>query len=286
MVMHNFLFRAVFIIVSAVLLSSCIMEDRYACPSYLTIDMSDVNREMEWGQIWFFDPFGKLLYKDTISRSMFDNPYVVQIAREDYAKCYVWGNIGKNTLLSEEYSLNTNLTMLDNLPADSLYFYSCNINTNAEFSNIKLRANKEFATVNIIFPGYCDTTAYNVNISIECKNRGFFLDKSFIEKSVTTKAELCRLGLDYSMFSSRILRQGDARDIKMILQVEEKQKGKNSDIKAILAPVPIGTFLYENGYDMLQEDLSDITIKIDLAGNFLYLQVEDWENEKRFDINF
>lgn len=286
MVMHRMFLFAVCSILTLLLCQSCITEDRYACPSYLTIDMSAVSRDVEVGYIWFFDPFGNMLYKDTIKRSMFSKPYTIEITRDDFAKCYMWGNVGKNTLLKEEYSLNTKLSKVDDRPADSLYFYSCDLNTNMESSYLQLDAKKEFATMNIICSGYCDTSAFNIDIALFCKNRGFFIDKTFIEEYISTKAQLSVLGLDYSLFSTRILRQADVRDIIMKLNISPKSISRSQINNKIEANIPIGEFLIESGYDMTQENLSDITLKLDIAACFLYIKSENWKEEKKFYVEF
>lgn len=284
--MHRIFLFAVCSIVTLFLCQGCITEDRYACPSYLTIDMSSMSKDVEEGYIWFFDPFGNMLHKDTIKRSMFSKPYSIEITREDYAKCYMWGNLGKNTLLQEEYSLNTHLSKLDGKPADSLYFYSCDLNTNMESSYLKLDAKKEFATMNIVCSGYCDTSAFNINVTLLCKNRGFFVDKTFIEEYISTKAQLGVLGLDYSLFYTRILRQADVRDIKMTLDISPKLGKIVENPKSVVATIPIGEFLMESGYDMLQDNLSDISVKLDIAACFLYIKGEDWKKEKKFYVEF
>jgi hypothetical protein len=266
--------------------NSCILEERELCPTYLTIDMSMIDRNVEQGHIWFFDSDGNLLYKDTVSRGMFNKPYVVKIPRDDYAKCYMWANMGKNTLLNEEYSLNTSLTVLDNKPADSIYFYSCDINTNREFSNLTLLANKEFATINLTLTSYCDTTAYNTSIIIECRSRGFLVDKSFIETSSRVKAQLCETGVDYSLFATRILRQTDIKDIKLYVTISPKNDSRFSEVDNISAIIPIGQYLTESGYDMYEENLSDISMELDIVGCFLSIKGEDWKEEKKFYVKF
>lgn len=259
------------------LLGSCtVFENRDGCPNYLTVDMREVDKTIKEWQMWLFDEEGKLLLKDTIYRRSYMEPYVVSVPRADNVKCLMWGNMRNATHIEENYSYGTFFEKLPGVWADSLYFFADTISTGRENSYVKVIPGKEFATVDIFIKGWLGDD-YEAQVAVICASAGFYVSKEFLERGAVTYASVYELGDTYTHFRSRILRQPDTENVLLKLYIRDlNPDGSLGEIK-VDTEVPLGEYLFENGYDMGNLSLEDIEIEIDYSYNRFQVKVADWE---------
>ena len=264
-------------VAGATLLGSCtVFEDRDVCPNYLVVDLQGVDKTIKEWQMWLFDDDGRLLLKDTIFRRLYQEPYVVSVPRANNVKCLMWGNMRGATRLEENYSYGTYFEKLPGIWADSLYFFGETISTKGEESYVKVVPGKEFATVDVFVKGWVGDD-YEAEVAIICASAGFYVSKEFLEKSTVTYASEYEKGDYFTHFRSRIWRQPDTENVLLKLFIRDlNPDGTLGDVQ-IDAEVPLGEYLYENGYDMSGPSLQDIEIEVDYSFNSFQLKVADWE---------
>ena len=261
----------------AVLLCSCtVFEDRDVCPNTLVVDLQGVDKTIKEWQMWLFDEEGTLLLKDTIFRRSYQEPYVVSVPRADNVKCLMWGNMRGATHLEESYSCGTYFEKLPNVWADSLYFFGETISTRGEDSYVKVVPGKEFATVDVYVKGWVGDD-YEAEVAIICASAGFYVSKDFLEKSTVTYASVYDKGDYFTRFRSRIWRQPDTENVLLKLYICDLNPDGSLGEVQVDTEVPLGEYLFENGYDMNGTWLEDIEIEVDFSFNVFQVKVADWE---------
>lgn len=265
------------LLLGSVLLVSCtVFEDRRVCPNYLVVDLRDVDKTIKEWQMWLFDDGGKLLFKDTIYRRSYQEPYVVTVPRADRVKCLMWGNMRNATEIEEDYSYRTCFEKLPGVWADSLYFFTETISTGQENSYVKVVPGKEFATVDIYVKGWVGND-YEAEVAIICASSGFYVAKDFLYRTNVTYAGIFDKGDYFTHFRSRIWRQPDTENVLLKLYIRDlNPDGSLGEVK-VDTEVPLGEYLFENGYDMNSVSLEDIEIEIDYSYNRFQVKVADWE---------
>lgn len=255
-----------------------VLEDRDGCQCYLTVDMRGVDRSIKDWHLWLFNDSGDLIFRDTIHRRNYTYPYVVEVPRSEKVQCLLWGNIRGATTLNESYSLGTFMLKEMGMSADSLYFSTDTISTSGEESYLKVLPNKEFATVDILMKGWIGVD-YRVEMSLECASSGFFIDKKFCGSRNTTDLQISDIGNYYTLFTGRILRQYDTENLKLSLYVRKcLANGEDGEVLYDMS-LPIGNYLEQNGYNMYDGPMEDITMELDFSYNNFLIRAEDWSAE-------
>lgn len=264
-------------LIGALLVGSCsVFENREGCPNYLAVDLKEVDRTIKEWQMWLFDEEGTLLLKDTIYRRSYQELYMISVPRANNVQCLMWGNMRNATKVEECYSYNTSFEKLPDIWADSLYFFEDVFSTKGEKSYVKVVPGKEFATVDIFIKGWAGND-YEAEVAIICASSGFYVSKKFLEGTVVTYAGVQERGDYYTHFRSRILRQPDTENVLLKLYIRDLHPdGSPGEIK-VDTEVPLGEYLFENGYDMNNVSLEDIEIEIDYSYNRFQVKVADWE---------
>lgn len=265
-----------FIVPVLFLLGSCtVFENREHCPNYFTVDFTEVDNTIKEWQMWLLGSDGEVLFKDTIYRRSYSQPYTVEVPRSRNVKCLLWGNIRKSTLLNEVYSSGTYFTKLKDVSADSLYSFTDIISTMEEDSYVKVKPQKEFATVDIYIKGWVGSD-YEANMVLACASSGFYIGKEFREEMSYTKVAVYEIGHTYTHFRCRMLRQPDTENL--ILKLHIRELDDNGSLGDVIADreIPIGEYLYANGYDMQKESLDDIEMELDYTYNEFVIRTSDW----------
>ncbi len=264
-------------VAGALFLGGCtVLEDRDGCPNYLVVDLQEVDKSIKEWQMWLFDKDGTLLFKDTIFRRSYGEPYTVLVPRSDDVRCFMWGNMRDATHIEENYSYDTCFEKIPDVWADSLYFFGGTVSTKGENSYVKVIPGKEFATVDIFVKGWVGND-YEAEVSIICASSGFYVSKEFLYKPVVSYAVEYGKGDYYTHFRSRIWRQPDTENVLLKLYIRDLNPDGSLGVVKIDTEVPLGEYLYENGYDMGSLSLEDIEIEVDYSYNRFQVKVADWE---------
>ena len=265
------------LLAGTIMLWSCtVFENRNVCPNYLSLDMREVDRTIKEWQMWLFDGNGALLHKDTIYRRSYQEPYVVPVPRTDGVRCFMWGNMRNATRIEESYSYGTYFEKFPDVWADSLYFFADTISTEGENSYIKVIPGKEFSTVDIYIKGWAGNE-YEAEVALICASSGFYVSKEFLERKSVTYANIFEKGNDFTHFRSRIWRQPDTENVLLKLYIRDLNPDGSLGEVRVDTEVPVGEYLYENGYDMNGISLEDIEIEVDYSFNRFQVKAADWE---------
>ncbi len=265
------------VVLGLILLGGCtVFEDRDGCPNYLQIDLQEVDKNIKEWQMWLFNEEGTLILKDTIYRRSYSAPYIVQVPRFDSVKCLLWGNMRSATNLMENYSYTTYLEKLEDVSADSLYFFTETINTKGENSYMKVLPEKEFATVDIYVKGWVGTD-YEADMVLECASSGFYVSGELLNSKSFTDVKIHDMGTYYTHFRCRMWRQQDTENIVLKLFIRDLQPDGTLGNILVDNEIPIGEYLFENGYDMYSPSLADISMEVDYSYNRFMIRADDWE---------
>lgn len=253
-----------------------VLEDRDGCPNYLAVDMTQVDKSIKEWQMWLFNEDGELVFKDTIFRRSYGEPYIVQVPRFSNVTCLMWGNARDATQVRETYSYGTYLAKLEDVSADSLYFFTDTISTRGENSTFTVYPAKEFATVDIFVKGWVGTD-YHASLVLECASSGFYVSKEFLGLRSTTNVQVYDTGNYYTQFRCRMWRQQDTENIVLHLKIRDLFIDGTLGDLIVDKEIPIGEYLFENGYDMHKPSLEDIEMEVDYSYNRFIIRADDWE---------
>ncbi|MBQ7772469.1 MAG: FimB/Mfa2 family fimbrial subunit [Bacteroidales bacterium] len=264
------------------LLSSCtpgIWEDRSDCPGWFSLDYSQVDPNIEQLHIWFTDnSTGEVLFKDIVPSSAYQTYYEIQLPRTDNLRYYVFGNITSATTITEEPTLNTSIVKKEKLSADSLYYQASDIiSTRQEFTYDTVRLHKEFANVDFIMRG-TPKKGDDIHIDAYGTTAGLYIDRRYIPGQMTTSVEDKVTAEGNSLFRFRLMRQENIEDLML------KITGTVAGIPVEIEEFPLGEFLKKANYNMLSDDLKDVTVTMDMSFNFINIKIEDWSSTYPVDI--
>lgn len=260
------------ICLAAVIILSCtsIEEDRSKCPCWCSVDFSQVDSSIGFLHLWFFDNTGTLLYRDTVYSWEYDEFYEVRLDR-GAVEFYIWGNVLGNTLLNDNSTLRSSLLKAETCDADPLYFYGKRLDAGGESCCDTVLMQKEHAVVNILLEGGY-AAGSELYIGIEGTTSGLYVNRNLIQERFCTYSypqanapeEPCR-------FSFRLMRQAVLEDLYMTLYTVNDGK------KVVIKDCPLGVWLALAGYDMKAENLSDVSLVIDISLGIVSIAAEDWE---------
>lgn len=258
------------LLIAAVISCNSIKEDRSKCPCWCSVDFSLVDSSIESLHLWFFDNTGRLLCRDTVYSWEYGDFYEVELNRGD-VRCYIWGNLLDNTLLNDNSTLSSSLLKAEKCDADPLYFCSKILDAGGETCCDTVLMKKEHAVVDIQLKG--GYTAENgLYIKLKGGTLGHYVNGSFIKESFYTYSYPHTNDFKEScFFRFRLMRQEVPEELYMTIYT--MCDGKEVEIK----DCPLGKWLVASGYDMKAEELSDVSLILDISLGFVSISTEDWE---------
>lgn len=263
--------------VACILLCSCtVLEERDVCPNYLAVDFTGVDKSIKEWQMWLFNDVGELIFKDTVYRRSYPTPYIVNVPRYRNVRCLLWGNLRGATHIDEHYSYDTFIEKIEEASADSVYFFTDTISTKGENSYLKVIPEKEFATVDIYVKGWAGSD-YEAEMVLECVSSGYYVGRELGSSRTSIKADIFDIGNYFTHFRCRMLRQKDTEN--MVLKLFIRDLNADGTLGEVLVDreLPLGEYLFENGYDMHKASLDDIVMEVDYSYNRFVIKVSDWE---------
>lgn len=271
------------VLLPLLLLCGCtVYEDRSGCPNYLTIDFTQVDNSIKEWQMWLFDGQGQLIFKDTVYRRSYSQPYTVEVPRSSGGKCLLWGNLRVATEVKERNSYGTSISKVADVSADSVYFFGKQMDMNGEDSYFKVVPQKEFATVDIYVKGWVGSD-YEADMVLECANSGFYVGKEFYGEKTSVQVHVHDVGISFTHFRCRILRQKDPENLVLKLFIREILPDGTFGNILLDNEIPIGEYLSANGYDMQRPSLEDISMEVDYSYNEFVIRAADWEASYKID---
>ena len=242
--------------------------NRKECPSLFTLDLSNVDNNVNELRVWVFDSDNNIIKRDTISSSYFGGDYLMKVPRESITY-YLWGNLKSATHINENNSLGSYLTNLENFQPDSLYFFSNTIDADRESLRDTVFLFKEFITIYMTVLG--DTSSYEIVLEGATNNAGYYINGKLVgKKSNQTILPSC-VSEKLATYEFRVTRQNNLSDIyiKGIATIDEKSVN--------IFSLPLDSYISESLYDMKSPSLEDIKVEVDLTCNTLTISIDDWQ---------
>ena len=249
--------------------SKCVYEDRKPCPCTLTFNLSNI-KEVNNLKIWIFSSNNNLVFNGNIPDSCFGKEYKILVNREQ-TKYYIWANLGINTKIDNDKSINANIVKENYKMADSIYYCGGSINTNSEEIKKSIILYKEFINVKTSIIGSTET----FHLQFKGNNNGFTINGKCREEEDIIKCQ----AKNKNLFLFRMLRQNNLDNLTLEIF-------KNNSYTNSLYAFPLGEWLKENGYDMMSQNLSDIEVLINLFNNTISIKTIDWEITKPIELLF
>ncbi len=258
------------LLVSVLAACSTIREDRSVCPCWCSIDFTDVDSSsVKELRLWFFASDGRLLCRDTLYSGEYDNHYEIELER-GAVNYYVWGNMGGNTVLDDNSTLNATLLKRQDTDADSLYYYGKRLDASGENCVDTVMMHKEHSVVTIVLlGGYSGKEP--LYMEIVGNTAGYYINRGFLEGGCEILLPPAKEWDGRCEFEFKILRQSALEELCMVLHTV------NENGEKITNTFPLGMWLLDMGYDMTDENMSDILVELDLAMGYAFIKVEDWQ---------
>lgn len=237
------------------ILSSCdtIREKREACPSIVTLDLSNTDPLIDYLTIWFFGQDGALLEKDTVLKENYRNLYNVKMKRE-LVECHVWGNPD----------------------TDSLYYCRKDIDATGETAMAEIVVCREHADIFLLLDGYTEGGA--VSSSIACTTKGRMVNGDYVEKENIIEGVAGKGPEGKLLFRHRMIRQKDISAMKLTITSFSPDGLRHEHV------YNLGEWLRSLDYDMNARNLEDVVIEADFSFSYFNITVEPWNFGEKFEV--
>lgn len=252
------------------LLSSCIMEERDGCPSYLSIDFSGTPEEVK-SIILLLRYEDGFCIMDTVLREDYANPYEIPV-RRGTPFVSAFGNVDKMVF-------DDGFSIIRGEESDKIYTDFRKGCYNGDLSHDTIKLGKSYIGLYIRVMNPAEASC-SVEITTECSSIGYSYSGEILEGIFRHTPEPHHIPTaeeGYYEFLSRIVRQknGDA-----VLRIKSVQNGAEEEILEI----PLSEKLKAAGMDMGSKDLQDIFITINYSRSSMKISVDDWERTEHIEI--
>lgn len=271
--------KILMILVTLCCLSSCsgVFEDRDACPCWLTLDFSQMPREVEQVHLWVlndensYDDYTDLFVTD------FTRPVVVKTRKSEFTDVCVWCNLKKSRITGSD--AKTLISVLPDKDADSLFKEVVRLDTRCESITHVVDVSKEYCHVTLMFNrtvGLDD----KFQIAVHQDVSGFYIagvpylqPRTYTLGDTFTIRENVRY--DFNIFRGSL---NDELYVAVNVRYADGHEGTFY--------YPLGDMLVEKGYDMTKKFLDDVTFYIDDSYNIFNTVIEPWTTQDPAIIEF
>lgn len=259
----------------ALLLSSCILEERGYCPTYLTLDLTETPSEVD--SLYLILQYrGGYTFKDTVYRGEFDQEYEIAVPR-GAATLAAYGNIS-NMLYDDGY-ITTNGN-----PADDIYTFFTSVEYDDDLSRGKINLTKNNIGLTLKVLGEVKGSE-GLIMEIKGDNIGYSNSGELVEGNFQHHPENIHIPTseeDYYLFQSRITRQNEGGEILIRLYTQYPHSTESVRI----VELSLTEKLREAGIEMANGELKDINITIDYSRSAITISVDNFENMEDIELIF
>lgn len=259
----------------ALFLSSCILEERGNCPTYLTLDLTETPTEVNslYLILQYRDGY---TFKDTVYQEEFGREYEAAVPR-GAATLAAYGNIS-NMLYDDGY------VTAEGDPADDIYTYFTSVDYNGDLSTGKVNLSKNNIGFTFKVLGevkgseglLLEITGENIGYT----NTGELVEGPFLHHPESTHNPTP--DEDYYLFRSRITRQNGEGAVLLKLYTRYPPSKEMVQILEI----SLTEKLREAGIDMADGELKDINITVDYSKSTITISVDNFENMDDIELIF
>ena len=226
-----------------------IWEDRQGCPSYLEVDCSLFEGKALSADIWLFSSEGQLVQRLRITEHEFYQPQRFSVPKGDY-KCFVWANVGENTIVSDANTLGGAFYKKSGSSADQLYSFSTEKTCYQEVEYIKAIPKKMFIDV------YVTVKGLQAGDCVDLELRSDWGGRTLSGEGVRQEAVVDATTSDWTLM--RVLRPQTLENL--FITAFFRFEGGTS----LASGFNLGAFLQMNNYDISSADLKDVHLTIDV----------------------
>lgn len=253
----------------ALLLSSCIYEERGKCPTYLTLDLSETPDEVDCLYLVLEYEDG-ITFRDTIQREDFLPDYEIAVPRGT-AQLATYGNIS-NMTYDNGYITPTGY------PADNIYTYFSKGDLSSDLSKEKITLTKNYIAIHTKVLGQSRASeSLRLTVDGNCigySNTGEIISGMFSHTPdclhTPTREE------DYYLFVSRVTRIKEGGSLSLSIFADSLPLLEISLLKK----------LEEAGIDMADNTLQDLYLTIDYSRSTITISVDNFNSTDKVDITF
>jgi hypothetical protein len=246
-------------------------EDRKACPKILAVDCSLLEGKALYADIWIFGPQEGLLARSRVDEHEFYRKQIFEVQEGDY-NCYVWANLGDETILTDINTLGGKIYKSSSGIGDPLFAFAKSAECRKDSVTLRVVPRKMFIDVFITLNGLKD--GEKASAELMCPYGGFTLaGEPLMQQSLA-----CAEG--NHLLHLRMMRPGKLEGTALaILFAREDGRELRSDFE-------LGNYLVQNNYDLLSDNLKDIYITIDVAKMKTVIGTQPFENVPPVPIRF
>lgn len=268
--------KLIVIALLALVLHSCIKEDRSKCPCYLHLDLSRVDSNYIHTLDLMFDEDRAGLWWMPVERSYIGDTLIVPVNKSEFDFC-AWGNLAPEAIDPYRRSI------CPFAPKDTLWSYSRRIVTRCEDVYVTVVEQREHIPVTIIVRGNTAGIS-NVRPVIENVSREFTFDGSASGTLGSVTAAVAReadVPAGQYIFHTLLYTQRSATDANLILHYDSSGEARKVEY-------PVGEMLLELGEDISMRDQNPIIIDLVFGSSsvFLTLKVADWQRHSVIEITY
>ncbi len=235
----------------ALFFPSCdIWEDRQSCPSYLEVDCSYLEGKANSAEIWLFSSEGYLVHRLRITEHELSQWQRFSVSKGDY-RCYVWANVGDNTVTADLNSMGGTLYKKAGVSADRLYWFAALKSCRQETEYLRVEPKQMFINVYVTVKGLKEGESVSLHLSSDFD--GYTLagralrQASVIDTTISDQALM------------RVLRPQELEGMK--ITAEFYFKGGET----LTSGFDLGGYLNKSGYDLSGADLKDVLLTVDVS---------------------
>ncbi len=268
-------FQIAFVFCAALFLSSCILEERGSCPSYLTLDLSSTPDDVDSLYLILKYNDGRL-FRDTLYKEEMISNYEIAVPRGSAALA-AYGNI-TNMVYDNGYITSKGL------PADNIYTYFSKVEYLTDLSSDTITVSKSSMAIHIKVLGSVKASeGLLAEILGSCtgyNNSGETVQGDFYHTPETlhipTKEE------EFYNFLTRVTRHPS--DSPLILRLSTMHQ--DSPEWVALLEISIQEKLEQAGISMSDPDLQDLYLTIDHSRSAISISVDDFDSANHVEVKF
>ncbi len=243
------------ILLTTLLLSSCIKENRENCPSWLILDLTEIDTTLvENLALFIVSEENKICNEIYLEKENIKDHIELEVEKRSYS-IFGWGNISEKSILNTQ---EQSIEITAGKDADPLYFHKSHIKTTGEKHREKIFPDKNYINIQIFLEGNIKNE--DREIFLESETAGYLLNGEKIDRKIEIPApyqEFC---------SANIIRQFDYKNLNLLII---------NDYEGFR--IPIGELIMKDPPAGFPEKLSDITLRIDFSESRITIKIGGWK---------
>lgn len=260
-----------FIMIVVAFTRSCIWEERGRCPTYLEIDFSQTQEEVENAILILGCDDGSIIV-DTIRKQDFLRIYERTVSK-GIIHLAVFGNI-------DDMIWSDGFVVKNGNEADRMYIYFKRVICSGDLHREIVYMKRSYTVLHIKVLTVPDEDASEISVTVKCNDVGYDYEGKVLKGSFSHSPEPHHIPSEsqyYYEFESQIVRQ---EQLDFTLQVKEMKEGKD----VFVYEIPLTMKLKEAGIDLDATNPDDIFITVSRGNMSFSVSVLGWDEVDNVEI--